>query len=134
MAFEPPPPQPIALILAGAVENIDLDITFFLPPAISRIYLLGTKGISSEVHYIVDCARFAALCLPGGLTTRLNCPEKQADASCIGRVVKNIGYTVDSIGSPILVGMRIVPRARASRPFIFDPPPVITRPAGARDA
>jgi hypothetical protein len=26
MAFEPPPPQPMALILAGAVENIDFDI------------------------------------------------------------------------------------------------------------
>jgi hypothetical protein len=26
MALDPPPPQPIALILAGAVENIDFDI------------------------------------------------------------------------------------------------------------
>jgi hypothetical protein len=28
MAFDPPPPQPIALILAGAVENIDFDILY----------------------------------------------------------------------------------------------------------
>jgi hypothetical protein len=47
MAFDPPPPQPIALIFAGAVENIDFDILSYLL-TISKIYLLGPKEFLYE--------------------------------------------------------------------------------------